>query len=166
MEAKEMVKKKGRDASEATGESLVAVATEVFDSSEKASPVLGWGQPDSEGGFPGVASRSSGGPEVALDEHAGLDNVVVETRSILTSTNDLRNIWELFFAPFEREILSALKARNHDGSFVGYSFDFYIVPARPDECVLDGPPDSFPFYLYPMLEGGVIPPLLNLRLEF
>ncbi|KAF7831741.1 uncharacterized protein G2W53_014074 [Senna tora] len=108
------------------GESHVVVATEASNSSGEISPALGQGQLNGEGGFPGVASRSSGGPEVAPDEHAGLDVVVVETRSTLTSINDLRNIWELFFTSFEREISSALKTHNPDAPKQGLASWFYL----------------------------------------
>ncbi|KAF7821995.1 uncharacterized protein G2W53_027450 [Senna tora] len=124
------------------------------------------GRLNSEGGFPGVAPCSSGGPEVAPDEHAGLEAIVVETCSTLTSVNDLRYIWELFFASFEREILSALKTRNPDDSFSGFSFDFDIVLARPDECVLDGPPDSFAFYFRCAIAWGWNPPLKLFSITF
>ncbi|KAF7831745.1 uncharacterized protein G2W53_014078 [Senna tora] len=121
--------------SEAVRESSVVVVTDASGSSEGVSPLLSRGRVISKGGFDGVAPRSSGGAEAASDEHAGLDTIVVETRSTLTSAHDLRNIWELFFASFEREVSTALKSRDPNGSSPRFSFDFDIVPAKPDECL-------------------------------
>ncbi|KAF7807418.1 uncharacterized protein G2W53_039579 [Senna tora] len=137
-----------------SGESPIAVMTGTSASVERASPFLGQDQSINEGRIPGVASHFSDEPEVAPNEHNGLDSVVVETPSTLTSMDDLRNIWELCFAPFEREILSTLKTCHSNSFFIECSFDFDFILAKPDECVLDGPFDSFAFYLYPMLKGG------------
>ncbi|KAF7829273.1 hypothetical protein G2W53_020437 [Senna tora] len=136
-------------------EKSVVVVSDASGSSEGISPLRNRGHAMSEGDLDGVAPRSSGGAEATSDEHIGLDAVVVETRTTLVSANDLRNIWELFFAPFEREISDALESRNPNEPSPGFSFDFDIIPAKPNESVLDGPPDSFAFYLYPMSEGSL-----------
>ncbi|KAF7816862.1 uncharacterized protein G2W53_030831 [Senna tora] len=152
--------------SETTGKSPIVVSSETSSFSEESPPSFRRESSSGDGEFVGVAPRSSGGPEVAPDEHTGLDAVVVETRSTLTSTSDLRNIWELFFAPFEREVSDALRTRRSENPPSKFSFDFDIVPAKPNECVLDGPPDSFAFYLHPMMEGEYCLHLLNLKSKF
>ncbi|KAF7815381.1 uncharacterized protein G2W53_029350 [Senna tora] len=103
--------------SKAMRESPVAVVTGTSESVEKAFPSSSQEHSTYWGEIPWVASRSVNELEVAPDEHNGLDSVVLQTRSTLTSTNDLQNIWDLCFAPFKREILSGLEMRHPDGSF-------------------------------------------------
>ncbi|KAF7843834.1 putative Transposase [Senna tora] len=71
-------------------ERSVVVVSDASGSSEGVSPLLSRGYAMSVRDLDGVAPRSSGGAEATSDEHIGLDAVVVETRSTLTSASNLR----------------------------------------------------------------------------
>ncbi|KAF7807815.1 putative Transposase [Senna tora] len=95
--------------------------------------------------------------EQFLGDLSWLDRSILEPRSSYCTPDRLRLLWGGFFHPLEGHLRSFLWSQ--------YSLDFSLANPCVDESVVDGPPGSFAFYVFPLDYGSIAPPFTDFEVD-